>query len=52
MNTKPLRVNGGEHEDHNNNIKALMRKGKHGHVTTNVMYECMAQCRIVVWMLL
>lgn len=50
--TIPLRVNGGEHEDHNNNIKTLMRKGKHGHIITNVMHKRMAYCRIVVWMLL
>lgn len=52
MDTIPLRVNGREHKDHNNNIKTLTRKGKHGHITTNVMHKCMAHCRIVVWMLL
>lgn len=52
MDTIPLRVNGREHKNYSNNIKTFLRKGKHGHIITNVMHKCMAHCRIVVWMLL
>ena len=48
----PLRVNGGEHKDSDNNIQALRREGKGGHLLTNVVDKGMTHGVVVVWMLL
>lgn len=48
----PLWMNGGQHKDCHNNIQALRRKGKGGHLVTNVMDKGMTYRVIVVWMVL
>lgn len=48
----PVRMNGGEHKDCQNNIQALRREGKGGHLFTNVMNKGMTHGAIVVWMVL
>lgn len=45
-------MNGGEHENCQNNIQALRREGKGGHLLTNVMDKGMAHRVTVVWMVL
>lgn len=48
----PVWMNGGEHKDCQNNIQALRREGKGGHLLANVMDKCMTHRVIVVWMIL
>lgn len=45
-------MNGGEHKDCQNNIQALRREGKGGHLLANVMDKGMTHRVIVVWMVL
>lgn len=48
----PLWMNRGEHKNCQNNIQALIREGKGGHLLTNVMNKGMAHRITVVWMVL
>lgn len=45
----PVWMNGREHKDCQNNIKALGREGKGGRLLTNVMDKGMTHRVIIVW---
>lgn len=46
----PLRMNGGEHKDCQNNIQALRRKWEGRHLLTEIMDKGMTYRGVVVWM--
>lgn len=48
----PVWMNRGEHKDCQNNIQAVRREGKWGHLLTNVMDKGMTHWVIVVWVVL
>lgn len=48
----PVRMNGGEHKDCQNNIQAARREGHGGVLLTNVMDKGMTHRVVIVWMVL
>lgn len=48
----PVRMNGREHKDCQNNIQAARREGNGGVLLTNVMNKSMTHRVVVVWMVL
>lgn len=45
-------MNGGEHKDRQDNIQALWREGKGGHLLTDVMDKGVTHRVIVSWVVL